>query len=727
MVKLVLLIHWLLLLDLLDAFAVVKHSPFLQTVTSWLDEEDIFWHQQDDILFPTTITSTQPILEVTSYNKCCYYLHILQSPKSVNECISATCARDMTNYIQFMNTKHSDDENYTKISLIHLHEDVWNTKTNIVQSRLRIRLLGPTRESRIYARKTKVRRIDSGTAIPFLQTNHMWSATKARYYYGLYDSEDILVAVATFSNKRKIQIGNVKSRSVELLRFCTSANDTVVGGISKLTKAFINDHNQPDSPIDYLITVVDRDWGPGDGWHSIGFSTLHIMSPLLMLVKDGRRHHLVGAGVSNKKDTKTQLDRLGVEKLVLEELKSITNHKEALRCLEESMYYPVYDAGVERLIMTVPKSKTFETSSIIPSYGASYSSNNTGISALLANVVSQSASSIYSGPVSVPKVFDKTEVKDSQTAQHHINDWRAAPKDTTLLYETTSSMDPEATVKIRHRLGGWCTLGIVGGRTKSIRHGNFKMNDQQEIDSTVLVSEYIRSMASVALVAMEFQRSHPNKVDITNDKTNGISCLHLGFGSGSLPRFIKRILPRSKQVVVEIDCGIIRAAHDCNLLNVSSSSGTSHVELISGDALAYQRPNTDDPYDLVFIDIFDEYNILPSEFYTKEYIEKIQQNYLGGRSGGIVVHNFHTGGKKREKILQEALKSYRRVFSTVFVVESIDSFPTGGNAILVAMNQRRLDAPSETLSWYAAGRKTKEYFELDFDIAARSNHKLWLS
>ena len=581
--------------------------------------------------------------------------------------------------------------------------------------------------------KTTVRRIDSETAIPFLQTNHMWSATKARYYFGLflpskeYADDDVLVAVATFSNKRKIQVGNVKSRYVELLRFCTRANDTVVGGISKLTKAFINDHNQPDSPIDYLITVVDRDWGPGDGWHSIGFSTLHIMSPLLMLVKDGIRHHLVGAGVSNKKDTKTQLGRLGVEKYVLEELESVANHDDGLKCLEDNMYYPVYDAGVERLVMTVPKSQILDTSSIIPSYGASYSSNNTGISSLLANVVAQSASSIYSGPVSIPKVFDKTDVKDSLIAQNHINVWRAAPKDTTLLYETASSMDQQATVEVRHRLGGWCTLGITGGKTKSIRHGNFKMNDQQEIDSSVLVSEYIRSMASVALTAMEFQSAHPDNDDITNEKTNGISCLHLGYGAGSLPRFMANTLPNSKHVVIEIDDGVVKAAQDYNLLNVSSSSGTSNVELISGDALTYQRSDTEDPYEVVFIDIFDEYNLLPSEFYTKEYIKKIHQNYLSGRSGGIVVHNFHTGGKKRKKILQCALKSYRRVFSTVFVVQSIDSFPTGGNAILVAMNQRRSDASSETLSWFASGRKANELFGLDFDVATRSSHKLWLS
>ena len=147
MVKLVLLIHWSLLLDLLDAFAVVNHSPFLQTVTSWLESEDIGWQQKDDLFH-----NTQPILEVISYNKCCYYLHILQSPKYSDECISATCARDMTNYIQFINNQQSDDGNYTKISLIHLHEDVWNTKTNIVQSRLRIRLVGPSKASRLYAR-----------------------------------------------------------------------------------------------------------------------------------------------------------------------------------------------------------------------------------------------------------------------------------------------------------------------------------------------------------------------------------------------------------------------------------------------------------------------------------------------------------------------------------------------------------------------------------------------
>ena len=146
--------------------------------------------------------------------------------------------------------------------------------------------------------KTNVQRIDAGNAIPFLQQNHMWGATKARYYYGLYlpSSEDggtydQLVALATFPTKRTILNGSsstIKSRSVELLRFCTLVNWTVVGGITKLIRAFINEQNESSNPVDYIVTVVDRDWGGGEQWHSIGFDTLHVMNPLFMVVKENQ-------------------------------------------------------------------------------------------------------------------------------------------------------------------------------------------------------------------------------------------------------------------------------------------------------------------------------------------------------------------------------------------------------------------------------------------------------
>ncbi len=75
---------------------------------------------------------------------------------------------------------------------------------------------------RIFARKTASRRIPKSEYLPFLEENHLWGATSAKYAYGLYlkkvnrqqdvdgkaqpsdESEELLVAVATFSSKRKV-------------------------------------------------------------------------------------------------------------------------------------------------------------------------------------------------------------------------------------------------------------------------------------------------------------------------------------------------------------------------------------------------------------------------------------------------------------------------------------------------------------------------------------------
>ena len=726
-----------ILIDLNDAFAVVK--PYAQVVTNWLDREGIAWHllHESDVVFPKQIISQQPILEIKSYNGARYYLHILKSPVTSDECISPTCTRDMTNYIQHINNniQQQADQNDTKISLIHLHEDVWHAKESIVKSRLRIRLLGPSKSSRIYARKTKVKRIDAGTAIPFLYDNHMWGATKARYYYGLYlpssskDSgqrkEDALVAVATFSTKRKIKVGSAKLRSSELLRFCTRANDVVVGGISKLIRAFTNNQKE----LDYIVTVVDRDWGPGDNWHSTGFNTLHVMSPLFMAVKDdGVRRHLVGAGVATKTTNKSALGRLGVEDHVLEELEDATNHEEALSCLERNEYYPVYDAGVERLVLSLSSDDDIQKT-IIPSYGATYSSTNTGVSLLLSNVVANTAASVYNKLLSVEattlQAVDQIEIRDSITAQDDMNSWRASgktAKNTTLLYKAPSSLDSQATVEVRERDGGWCTLGIVGGATKSIRHGTFLQNDDGKVEPRIMVSEYLRSMAAIALTALEFQRilsDDDGTRSSTRDKEAAISCLHIGYGAGSLPRYMADVLKESEHVALELDDGVVSAAHACGLSN-------NQIRLELGDALAYQLKPNADPYDIIFVDVFDEENLLPPEFFTQQYLRHMQQNYLGDQSSGIVVHNFHTGGKLRGKILEDALKSYRRVFPCVFAVESIGSSRFGGNVIAVAINSRRLDASSETLTWYEAGKKAQQR-NVEFDIVARSTNKLWLS
>ena len=756
-----------------------KRPSFYRTVTSWLDEEHIAWQQLTEKVFPRDITILNPILTVATPSTV-YYLHVLKSPTTRNHCLSPICTRDMTNYVQYLNNARSeekiieqssstqDNTNNTaiKISIIHLHEDVWYSKTDIVQCRLRTRLLGSNNNNnsyrRIYARKTNVKRIDAGTAIPFLQKHHLWSATKARYYYGLFlpskkgksggvkttnddNDDELLVAVATFSTKRKILRGTKVTRSHELIRFCSRADSVVIGGITKLIRTFIKEQE----PVDDIVTVVDRDWGPGDGWHGIGFETLHVSAPLFMVVKDGIRRHLVGAGIKNNNNDVRSLSsasnhnsnnneistgRPGVEEHVLEELASLNTHEEALDCLQRNEYYPVYDAGVERLVMSLSNSQSSaaasgETEFVPATYAATYRTHNGGISAILGHIMAHTASSLYGRYLS-ELLTGKAIVNDSNEAIHDTDAWKATGGDgkSEVIYKAQSSLDPYADVEVKERPGGWCTLGIVGGSTKSIRHGNFKMVKVkgEYIDSSVMVYEYLRSMAAMALVGLEYRRAHPDDND-DNDYTN-LSCLYLGYGAGSLPRFMANLIPNSKHVAIELDEGVVSAAHQCGLLEYSLASHGEPIELLVGDALAFRRSECSNPFDIVFVDIFDDENILPPRFYCTEFLnEVVYQNHLGGRQGGIVVHNFHTSGKALSSQLADAIQSYRSIFSTVLTVESIDSRHTGGNTILLASNNRRLDASSETLSWRLAGMMAQQRSGVNFDVVARSTHKLWLS
>eukprot|EP00984_Skeletonema_dohrnii_P009850 scaffold3797_cov91-Skeletonema_dohrnii-CCMP3373.AAC.5 len=758
----------LLAFDLLLAFSVSesKRPSFFRTVTSWLDEEHIAWQQLSEKVFPRDITVRNPILLVTTPSTL-YYLHILQSPTSANGCLSPTCTRDMTNYVQYLNAQSDltietsaaaqDSATATKISIIHLHEDVWYSKTDIVQCRLRTRL-GVGSYRRIYARKTKAKRIDAGTAIPFLQKHHLWSATKARYYYGLFlpykgnsgdnrEGDEELVAVATFSTKRKILRGTRVTRSHELIRFCSRADGVVIGGITKLIRTFIKEQE----PVDDIVTVVDRDWGPGDGWHAIGFETIHVSAPLFMVVKDGIRRHMVGAGIKNNdaqssgsKSNEISTGRPDIDLHVLEELASLTTHEEALHCLGQNEYYPVYDAGVERLVMalsdnqgsaasldeTSMEDSEWQAEFVPATYAATYRTNNSGISAILGHVMAHTASSLYGRYLS-ELLTGGANVNDSEKAKADVDAWKATGgvgKSETLVYKAQSSLDPHALVEVKERLGGWCTLGIVGGSTKSIRHGNFKMVEVEGgrcIDSSVMAYEYLRSMAAMALVGLEYRRAHPD--DDISANTN-LSCLYLGYGAGSLSRFMANLIPNSKHVAIELDEGVVSAAHQCRLLEHSLSLDSEPIELLVGDALNYKRSANRDPFDIVFVDIFDDENILPKEFYSTEFLDNVvYQNYLGGRSDGMVVHNFHTNGKARSAQLADAIKSYRSVFSTTWTVESVDSRHTGGNTILLATNNRRLDASSETLSWRLAGMVAQQCSGVNFDVVARTTHKLWLS
>jgi hypothetical protein len=186
------------------------------------------------------------------------------------------------------------------IKIIHLWEDVWRSKKEIVQSRLRATL---GESQRIPARLTKVRRIDKPTLDAFIEANHLQVSTTAKYKYGLFlpkqyerilnkenaliqplieslaQSQEVLVAVASFSGGKNILRDGQLYRSFELIRFANLVNCTVVGGLDKLLKAFTKEFHPDD-----MMTYADRDWSDGRSYERLGFERVGATPPQVFYV-----------------------------------------------------------------------------------------------------------------------------------------------------------------------------------------------------------------------------------------------------------------------------------------------------------------------------------------------------------------------------------------------------------------------------------------------------------
>lgn len=180
----------------------------------------------------------------------------------------------------------SDLCNVLGIRLIHIYEDDWDMKKEIVKSRL-INLLGAS-TVKIYARKCEVREITSSLIESFLLTNHIQGSVRSKYNIGLFH-EGELVSVMSLGSLRA-SLGHSPSKSCyELLRFCSKLNSNVVGGASKLFSYFLRQYD-PMSVLSY----ADRSWSTGGLYQSLGFEQIDTGAPNYWYIVNGVRMHRYG-------------------------------------------------------------------------------------------------------------------------------------------------------------------------------------------------------------------------------------------------------------------------------------------------------------------------------------------------------------------------------------------------------------------------------------------------
>jgi hypothetical protein len=169
------------------------------------------------------------------------------------------------------------------IRLIHIYEDEWLCKREIVESRLRS-IFGKM-ENRVYARECEIREAGYEETKEFLEKSHIQGNCVSKYRYGLYKDNE-LVSVMTFGKLRKNTGNNGKDGSFELLRFCNKLETTVVGGASRLLKHFI-EINHPDE----IVSYSDRRWSDGSMYRTLGFTLDHTSKPNYFYVVNGKREN----------------------------------------------------------------------------------------------------------------------------------------------------------------------------------------------------------------------------------------------------------------------------------------------------------------------------------------------------------------------------------------------------------------------------------------------------
>lgn len=133
-------------------------------------------------------------------------------------------------------------------------------------------------KERIYARNCKLQKVDQLTANQFTANNHLQGSCNGQIEnYGLY-YEGELIEIMTFGQPRYN-----KNYQWELLRLCTISDKEVVGGASKLFKAFTSNHVNES-----IISYCDLSKFSGSVYEKIGMKLHHISEPAKIWSKDDR-------------------------------------------------------------------------------------------------------------------------------------------------------------------------------------------------------------------------------------------------------------------------------------------------------------------------------------------------------------------------------------------------------------------------------------------------------
>lgn len=202
------------------------------------------------------------------------------------------------------------------IRLIHIFEDEWRDKQEIVKS-LILSAIG-IYEKKYFARKCTVKEIEKSLAKEFLEANHINGYVNCSKAYGLFNGTELLQVITIGLNRF------TKEKKLELLRMATKLNTQVVGGFSKLLK---------DAGITEIESYVDNRLFNASGYISSGWTVLE-ETPISYYYTD----------------FKSRFNRMKFQKAKLPQVAE--NDTEEMRA-NALGYFRIYDCGTTKLKYTI--------------------------------------------------------------------------------------------------------------------------------------------------------------------------------------------------------------------------------------------------------------------------------------------------------------------------------------------------------------------------------------
>lgn len=183
-------------------------------------------------------------------------------------------------YYHLNKTKMCENNN---IRLIHIFEDEWINKKDIVKSIIKS-AIGKI-DTIITARKCVLKEVSTADSRVFLNSNHLQGYVAGSHNIGLY-YENELVSLAVFGRYRKALGSKNTNGNYELYRFCNKLNTTVTGGFEKLFKNFIKTYKPNE-----ITSYSDNRYFSGKIYKASGFKLTSETKPNYFYIINHQREN----------------------------------------------------------------------------------------------------------------------------------------------------------------------------------------------------------------------------------------------------------------------------------------------------------------------------------------------------------------------------------------------------------------------------------------------------